>query len=133
MDEALELLRQKALDRRNVAIQAAKREYFLALRDIRNLARKLSLEKRGRPRKVQYDTPIRNGNGSCEDWSVVHTIELILGEGRPLTLVELTIEVQRRGCRAKDDPRVVAKAVRNCLGNYPDRFKRDEAGRWKVV
>jgi len=40
----------------------------------------------------------------------------ILLEGKPMTLVELTIEVQRRGCRSLDDPRIVAKAIRN----YPN-------------
>jgi hypothetical protein len=56
----------------------------------------------------------------------------ILLEGKPMTLVELTIEVQRRGCRSQDDPRAVAHALRSGL-RYHRGFKRDGEGRWAVV
>ena len=36
-------------------------------------------------------------------------------EGKAMTITELTIEAQRRGCRSSDSPRVVAHAIRNGL------------------
>ena len=57
----------------------------------------------------------------------------VLLEGKAMTLVELTLEVQRRGCRSQDDPRLVAKAIRNGLNHYRREFKRDGNGRWAVL
>ena len=131
--DAIELLRQQALDRRNKAIQKAKREYSLALHEIKALATKLRLSRRGRPRKAAYDDPIIGGDNSCYGQTVIRTIDTILGEGKALTLVELTIEVQRRGCRARDDSRLVAGVVRNTLTRYKDLYQRDEVGRWSVI
>ena len=49
------------------------------------------------------------------------------------SLVELTIEVQRRGCRSQDNPRAVANAVYGGLTYYRKQLKRDENGRWAVA
>jgi len=57
---------------------------------------------------------------------------VVLREGKPLTLVELTIEIMNRGCRASDDPKVVANAVRGSLCYHKGRFRRDEAGQWSA-
>ncbi len=56
----------------------------------------------------------------------------ILLEGKPLTMVELTLEVQRRGCRSLDDPRAMAHAIRSGLQYYRRQFKRDRDGRWMI-
>ncbi len=122
--DGIDLLRQQALIRRNAAIQAAKREYHAALKEINALNRKLSLKMPGRPK-------IQPGGYSGLQASTV-AME-ILREGKAWSLIELTIEVQRRGCRAHDDPRVVANAVRSRLTYYRKLLKRDEAGRWSVV
>ncbi len=50
-----------------------------------------------------------------------------------MSLAELTIEVQRRGCRPLDDPRAVAHCIVNGLRYYSREIKRDEAGRWAVA
>ena len=57
----------------------------------------------------------------------------ILLEGKPMTLAELTLEVQRRGCRSLDDPRAVAHAINSGLQYYRRQFKRDGNGRWSIA
>ena len=122
--DAIDLLRAQALTKRNAAIQAARREYHAALKEINALASKLNLKPEGRPRK----------RASVGDPNLKATVVAreILREGTPMTLVELTIEVQRRGCRVLDDPRAVAHAIRQGL-NYRRGFKRDREGRWRVA
>jgi hypothetical protein len=115
--DAIELLKRDARERRNTAILAAKRRYFVEIAEINALDRKLRITKAGRPRRKDLDRPIVNGNLSCFGMTLVATLETILGEGKQMTSTELTIEVQRRGCRAKDDPRALAKTVRSCLAN----------------
>src|SRR5437762_7874024 len=97
--DGIDLLRQQALTRRNAAIQAARREYHAALKEITALARKLSLKPVGRPCKR-----LSAGDPNLKATTVAREILL---EGKPLTIVELTLEVQRRGCRPLDRPRGV--------------------------
>ncbi len=122
--DGIDLLRQQALLRRNAAIQAAKREYHAALKEINALNRKLLIKPTGRPPKLSND---RSGLRATTVASA------ILREGKPMTLVELTLEVQRRGCRSQDDPRAVAHAIDCGIRYYRREFKRDEMGRWVVV
>ena len=49
-----------------------------------------------------------------------------------MSLAELTIEVQQRGCRSLDDPRKVAETIRNALYR-DDLFRKDDNGRWSLV
>ena len=123
--DGIDLLRQQALTKRNAAILAARREYHSALKEINALAAKLNLKPQGRPRKrlPDGDPNLKATTVACE----------VLREGKALTIVELTIEVQRRGCRALDDPRVVLRAIRNGLYHYPREFRKDEKGRWGAV
>src|SRR3954466_3111387 len=108
--DGIDLLRQQALTKRNAAIQAARREYHAALKEIRALARKLNLKPQGRPRK-------RRAAGDPNLKATTVAREVLL-EGKPLTIVELTIEVRRRGCRSADHPRDVAHAIRSGLSYY---------------
>ena len=122
--DGIELLRQQALLKRNATILAAKREYAASLKEIKLLQRKLDLKRPGRPRKIV-----------ASDYSGLRATTLaveILREGRPMSLAELTIEVQRRGCRSMDDPRALAKCIDSGLYNHRREFKR-VAGRWTVV
>jgi hypothetical protein len=123
--DGIDLLRQQALTKRNAAIQAARREYHAAVKEINALARKLNLKPQGRPRKR-----LPAGDPNLRATTVAREVLL---EGKPLTIVELTIEVQRRGCRPLDDPRDVAHAIRNGLKHYWREFRKDEKGRWLVV
>src|SRR3954451_1644072 len=123
--DGIDLLRQQALAKRNTAIQAARREYHAAVKEINALARKLNLKPQGRPRKR-----LPAGDPNLKATTLAREVLL---EGKPLTIVELTLEVQRRGCRPRDDPRAVAHAIRSGLQNHGREFKRDEKGRWSVV
>jgi hypothetical protein len=120
--DGIDLLKRDALLRRNTKILAAKREYYNELKAIKALGRKLGVCLPGRPRKVVV----------TEDASLKATTvaKQILLEGTRLTLRELTLEVQRRGCRSADDYRAVAHAINSGLSHYGRHFKRDGEGRW---
>jgi hypothetical protein len=123
MDGFAELKRQ-ALLRRNAAILRAKREYHATLKEIRALKRRIGLKRPGRPSK-----------SDASDLSGLvpsRVAREILLEGRPMTLVELTLEVQRRGCQTLDDPRRVAKRIRDGFKYHRRTIRKDEAGRWRV-
>ena len=122
--DGIDLLRQQALLKRNATILAAKREYQAALKEIRVLQRKLGLKPMGRPRKI-----VASDYSGLKATTVAREILL---EGKPMTLAELTIEVQRRGCRSLDDPRAVAHAIRSGLQHYRRQFRKDEKGRWML-
>ena len=122
--DGIDLLRQQALAKRDARIRAAKREYHQALKEINALARKLALKPRGRPPKI-----IASDYSGLRATTVARDILL---EGKPMTLAELTIEVQRRGCRSADDPRAVAHTIDCGLRYYRERFKRDAEGRWAL-
>ena len=125
MKEAIELLKREALLRRNAAILKAKRDYHNELKIIKRAGRMVGLCMVGRPRKVE----------ATEDASLKATTvaKQVLLEGHRMTLRELTLEVQRRGCRSADDYRVVSHAINSGLRNYRRHFKRDEAGRWSAT
>lgn len=123
--DGIDLLRSEALTKRNAAILAARREYHAAIKEINALAAKLDLKRPGRPRKR-----LPAGDPNLRATTVAREVLL---EGHRLTLIELTIEVQRRGCRSADDPRAVAHAIDSGLRYYRREFKRDASGRWAVV
>ena len=123
--DAIEILKRDALMRRNAKILAAKREYHSALKAIRTCQGKLGIRQPGRPRKVvATEDPTLKAATVARD---------ILLEGKAMTLAELTLEVQRRGCRSADDPRVVAHAIRSGLAYHRRHFKRDAEGRWSIL
>jgi hypothetical protein len=126
MKAAIELLKREALLRRNAAILKAKRDYHHDLKVIKQIGRKVGLCMRGRPRMIVM---------ADEDASLKATTvaKRILLEGHRLTLRELTLEVQRRGCRPLDDYRDVSHAIDCGLRNYRRYFKRDAEGRWGIV
>ena len=122
--DGIDLLRAQALQKRNAAIAAARREYAAALKEITALKRKLGLKPIGRPRKI-----IASDYAGLKATTVAKEILL---EGKPMTMVELTLEVQRRGCRPLDTPRDVAHAIRRGLQYYARQFRKDDKGRWVV-
>src|SRR4051812_26042530 len=125
MRDAIELLKREALLRRNTAILKAKRDYHHELKVIKQIGRGVGLCMPGRPRTVPPAT---------EDASlkVAAVAKQILLEGHRMTLRELTLEVQRRGCRSADDYRAVSHAINSGLSNYRRHLKRDDKGRWAV-
>jgi hypothetical protein len=122
--DGIDLLRREALARRNAVILAAKREYQATLREIGLLSKRLNLKRRGRPPKI-----VSVENALLRPTTVARQI---LDEGKPMTLVELTIEVQRRGCRPLDHPSLVAKAIDGGLRNHGKRYRKDGGGRWAL-
>jgi hypothetical protein len=125
MRHAIGLLKREALLRRNAAILKAKREYHKELKAIRALGRTLGVCVVGRPRKVVMteDPTLRP----------THVALAILGEGKAMKLRELTLEVQRRGCRSADDYRVVSHAINSGLSHNRHLVKRDGEGRWSIA
>jgi hypothetical protein len=126
--DGIDLLRAQALARRNSAIARAKREYHEALKAIKVLERKLRIKPPGRPCKNQ-------ANDLSGLKAATVAIE-ILREGKAMSIAELTIEVQKRGCRVLDDPRLVAHSIEGGLHYHRRRtgeFERDAAGRWVAV
>ncbi len=129
--DGIKLLRAEARAKRDKAMQEARIEYLLATREIRAVERKLrSADARRRVRRASRYMADRDE--SFKTLTVVQAAERLLQAGKPLTVVELTIELQRRGCRANDDPKAVANAVRSGLAYHGDRFYRDGAGRWVI-
>ena len=125
MKAAIELLKHEALLRRNAAILKAKRDYHHELKVIRQIGRSVGLCVPGRPRKVALtENPMLK--------AAVVARQLLM-EGKRLTLRELTLEVQRRGCRSADSYRAVSHAIDAGLSRYRRHFKRDEQGRWSLV
>jgi hypothetical protein len=130
--DPIELLMRQARVKRDAAIVAAKRTYRIETQEIRGLKRRMGLLSTGRRRQAAYDRQIVGGDDSCYGRTVTDTVLTILGEGHRLTLVELTLEVQRRGCRARDDSRAVSHAVNAALYHRRQRFRKDDKGRWGV-
>jgi hypothetical protein len=126
MRDAIDLLKREALLRRNSAILKAKRDYYHELKVIKQIGRSVGLCMVGRSRKPAVAT---------EDASlkVAAVAKQILLEGHRMTLRELTLEVQRRGCRSADDYRAVSHAINSALRNYRRFLKRDGNGRWSVA
>jgi hypothetical protein len=86
--DGIQLLKRQALLRRNAAILAAKREYRAALQEIASLNGKLGIRRPGRPPKFNES-----------DYAGLKATTIaseIIREGKPLTTVELTLEVQGR-------------------------------------
>jgi len=132
--DAYKSLRRQAQEKRDYAIRAARAEYAQALREIARLARIMRVANHRLPpvqdRKVRYsDSDGKPFSGK----TLVVAVETVLRDSGPLRLTELTLEVQRRGCRAGDDPRRVAHAIRSAFTYHRARFRRDKAGRWAVA
>ena len=122
-------LRSQAKAKRNRAMRAVRDEYNRDLREITKLANKLV----GCPRKRPHSTRAVRARGDvpfCELY-ISEAISVVLRDSA-MTLTELTLEIQQRGCRQHDDPRKVMHAVRGSLLYHRERYKRDKAGRWSA-
>jgi len=121
-------LRQQSREQRDNAILKARDDYRQSIEEIDSLERKLAGK---RPRT---SSRVLGCNGKpFSEVTVTKAAELILSEGEPLTLVELVLEIQRRGCHADDNPRKIAHCIRSAFYYHRNRFRRDEAGRWFLL
>jgi hypothetical protein len=125
--DPLKLLRDKARQTRDRAIYNARAEYRETMRQLSTLCRQLSAG--------EYT---RLGNQMPTDFSlngmpVVRAAAIILLEKQPLTLAEIVVEMQKRGCRSLDDPIRVSKTLRSSFRYQRGKFVHDAGGRWSVV
>lgn len=124
----LEQLVLEARQRRDASIAKAHKRYKKRLEVINRKSRPVKLVSP----KMRQRFPQRR-LGPDGDYSKMYTIEAgehVLRELGPMTLIELTIEVQRRGCRSGDCHLKVENTLRVSLIYHSERFSRDEAGRW---
>ena len=130
----IEQLRADARAKRDQTIRKARLDYRLAMRDIRAVERKLRHDGTIKPRYTAFRRqPVKCRNHSCRSLTVTAAAELILREGKPLTYVELTLEIQRRGCRTNDDPMAVLCSIKSAFRYHRDKFKRDGESRWSLI
>jgi hypothetical protein len=129
--DAYAMLRLQARAKRDRAIRAARNEYAATLAEITKLAKAMR-RKRPTPPETRL---VRSGDDKpFSDMTAIEAAERVLLEGESLRLAELTLEVQSRGCRAGDDPRAVAHAIRSAMRYHRCRFEFDKKSlRWSVV
>src|SRR5437762_1085724 len=120
-------LRAEAKAKRNQAMRAVRDEYNRDLKEISKLAGKLV----GRPRKRPHSTRAIRARGDVpfSELYIAEAVAVVLRDSA-ITLTELTLEIQRRGCREHDDPRKVAHAIRAAMLFPRANYKRYKAGRW---
>lgn len=120
MDDLKQLL-NAAKARRNATIQQAREHYAQTVRALQKAAR------RPTPPRKRYYRP----DGDLSKLNTRQAAEVVLRELGPLTLVEITIEVMKRGCRSGKNPRVVSNAIFCALTYHKKRgrFFRDGEGR----
>src|SRR3981189_241877 len=121
MDDAYAALRLQARAKRDRIIRAARAEYNSTLADISKLAKAI---RQSRP-KPSEGRKVRSSDGKpFSDMTAIEAAEAVLLEGEALRLVELTLEIMARGCRAGDDPRAVSHAIRSAMRYHKLRFRR---------
>jgi hypothetical protein len=132
--DAYSQLRQQARAKRDADIRAARNEYEQVLRDLARISRTIAGKNALATPAVDRRLRRRKERGApFGSLSLTEAAERVLLEVRPLRLTELTIEVQKRGCRADDSPHKVARALRSAFSYHCRRFIRDPSGRWSVA
>jgi hypothetical protein len=108
---------------------AAREEYKRDLLEINKLAKALV----GHPRKRPHSTRAIRASGIVQfsELYISEAVAVVLRDSA-MTLTELTLEIQRRGCRENDDPRKVAHAIRAVMLYHRAKYKRDKSGRWSA-
>lgn len=121
-----EQLRDRARAKRDLAIEKARAEYHRNLRSIDKMASALNTRRRRKP------VCGRRNATTFSEMTAPTAAEIVLREQGPLALVELVLELQRRGFRSQDTPQRVAHAVSQSMRYHGELFRRDEKGRWAV-
>jgi hypothetical protein len=125
-------LRRHARERRDRDIQAARERYADTIDQIymlqaRNGQRGFELAYYNRGvRYFSADVPITK-------LTLIAAAERVLSESKSLRLVELVVELQRRGVRESADPRRLAISLRSAFGYHRHRFICDRFHRWTLV
>lgn len=132
--DTYELLRMKARERRDRIIKAARADYRRALKQIDKLLRALDDPADQCHRKVptlQFKSA--DESNALRHFTAIAAAEAVLNECGPMTLVELAVELQMRGCRTQDTPRQITRSLRESFRYHADRFRCDADKRWSVV
>lgn len=122
----------EAEQQREADIEQAKIDYAAKVREIRALEqklRRLNWPERYGPRVLRLPKP----GAPIRCMNALQAAYTVLGEGKPMTLVELVVTIQERGCRTGDDPDRVLRCIRENFRYHRDRFVEDCEGRWLVV
>jgi hypothetical protein len=125
--DPLKLLRDKARQNRDKAIYNARADYRETMRQLSTLCRQLAA---GEYTRLGNPTPT---DFSLKGMPVVRAAAIILLDKQPLTLAEIVVEMQKRGCRSLDDPVRVNKTLRSSFRYHRGKFVKDAGGRWSVV
>jgi hypothetical protein len=126
-------LRKLARQKRDRAIQAARAEYNQTVRDIKLVCRAVDVRITQRTRPVALRKLHRSDGKPFHKLSIVGAAERILSEGRPLTFLEIAVELKARSYPVGDSPRRVTRALREAFRYHPERFRKGKDGRWVVA
>jgi hypothetical protein len=128
----IEQLLLEAEQHRDADIEQAKVNYAVKVREIRALEQKLKRlnypEKFG-PRVLRLPKP----GAPIRCMNALQAAHAILSEGKALTLVEIVVAMQERGCRSNDIPDRILRCIRESFRYHQDRFIEDCEGRWTVL
>jgi hypothetical protein len=131
MDAYLEL-RERARRKRDQAIQAARAEYNQTVRDIKLVCRAVDVRITQRTRPVALRKLHRSDGKPFHKLSIAGAAERVLSEGKPLTFLEIAVELKARGYPTGDSPRRITRALREAFRYHPERFRKGKDGRWTV-
>lgn len=130
----IQKLRQEALANRDALIKHAHDQYKLALKEINAIAVRIR-----KPSQLEFRASVYKSlgfelpTGECSEMTSVQAAWVVLGEGRPLILRELVIELQVRGHRHQDTLRSVTNAVRTGLYAHPELFRLNRWSKWELM
>jgi len=125
------LLRDKARARRDNIIKQARADYWRTIRQIEQLVRTLGEERH----RQALATPVApcDESESLRGITAIKAAEIVLLQGPSLTLIELAIELRRRGIQATGDPRKLVRSLRASFRYHHKKYRRDAKGRWSVA
>lgn len=127
----IEQLREDARAKRDKALHEARAEYRATIRQLKILQRLMREPGDEKPRYViARQTP---ADTSFCTLTAVKAAETVLRELGPLSLVDIVLTIQSRGCRYADAPRAVMNAVRTGFRYHHDKFTQDAEGRWGIL
>jgi hypothetical protein len=132
--ELIEQLRAEARKTRDENIRRVQKQYRETLRDISKLQQRLNDRWAGNLRTNVYSQlGLLKPVGEFANLTTVQAAEIVLGEGKPLSLKELSVELHSRGCRPHSALRSMTNALRAGLQYHWDRFRLNDEGKWELV
>lgn len=127
-----EQLREVAARLRNLNQKKADLEFRFAMRVITELERNYKPAIRRRRQFSGTVIRLSRPDSPYRRMTTIQAGERVLREGKPMALVDLTIEIMNRGHRSADEPRKVMRALRASFDYHRRRFTQDSEGRWEV-